>query len=53
MENRASVLQTAASDGLRSTWMALDGEDPELIGTLRAYSRRGTAAGDGRSRGGG
>jgi predicted patatin/cPLA2 family phospholipase len=37
LESRASVLQTAASHGLRSAWMALAGEDPELIGTLRAY----------------
>jgi predicted patatin/cPLA2 family phospholipase len=40
LENRASVLQTAAAEGLRSAWMALEGEDPELIGTLRAYPRR-------------
>lgn len=44
MENRASVLQSGASDGLRSAWMALEGEDPELIGTLRAYPRRGMVA---------
>jgi hypothetical protein len=43
LENRASVLQTAAAEGLRSAWMALEGEDPELIGTLRAYPRGGTA----------
>jgi len=42
MEHRVSRLQTAACDGLRSAWMALEGEDPELIGTLRAYPR-GTA----------
>lgn len=41
LESRASVLQTAASQGLRSAWMALAGEDPELIGTLRAYPRAG------------
>jgi len=41
LEHRASVLQRAASDGLRSAWMALEGEDPELIGTLRAYPRPG------------
>lgn len=39
LEHRALALQTAAADGLRSAWMALDGEDPELIGTLRAYPR--------------
>lgn len=40
MEHRVARLQTAAADGLRSAWMALEGEDPELIGTLRAYPRR-------------
>jgi predicted patatin/cPLA2 family phospholipase len=39
LENRASVLQTAACQGLRAAWMALAGEDPELIATLRAYPR--------------
>ena len=39
MEYRVARLQTAAADGLRSAWMALEGEDPELIGTLRAYPR--------------
>jgi len=37
LESRVPVLRTAASQGLRSAWMALAGEDPELIGTLRAY----------------
>jgi predicted patatin/cPLA2 family phospholipase len=37
LENRASALRTAACDGLRAAWMALDGEDPEVISTLRAY----------------
>jgi hypothetical protein len=56
LENRASVLQTAAAEGLRSAWMALEGEDPELIGTLRAYPRGGagtigdTTNGTGRAR---
>jgi predicted patatin/cPLA2 family phospholipase len=40
LEHRVARLQTAAADGLRSAWMALEGEDPELIGTLRAYPRR-------------
>jgi predicted patatin/cPLA2 family phospholipase len=40
LEHRVSRLRTAAADGLRSAWMALEGEDPELIGTLRAYPRR-------------
>jgi predicted patatin/cPLA2 family phospholipase len=39
MEYRVARLQTAGADGLRSAWMALEGEDPELIGTLRAYPR--------------
>ena len=39
LESRVSVLRTAASQGMRSAWMALAGEDPELIGTLRAYPR--------------
>ena len=45
LENRASVLQSAAAEGLRAAWMALEGEDPELIGTLRAYPRREAAEG--------
>ncbi len=44
LESRVSALGTAGADGLRSAWMALAGEDPELIGTLRAYPR-GTADG--------
>jgi predicted patatin/cPLA2 family phospholipase len=39
MEYRVPRLQAAACDGLRSAWMAFEGEDPELIGTLRAYPR--------------
>jgi predicted patatin/cPLA2 family phospholipase len=39
MESRQKHLQTAAADGMRAAWMALTGEDPELIGTLRAYPR--------------
>jgi predicted patatin/cPLA2 family phospholipase len=42
LDNRESVLQTAASEGLRAAWMALAGEDPELISTLRAYPRSST-----------
>jgi predicted patatin/cPLA2 family phospholipase len=45
LENRASVLGRAAGEGLRSAWMALEGEDPELIGTLRAYPRAGAIEG--------
>jgi predicted patatin/cPLA2 family phospholipase len=39
MENRVSALSTAGSHGLRAAWMALAGEDPELLATPRAYSR--------------
>ncbi|HUA49369.1 MAG TPA: patatin-like phospholipase family protein [Solirubrobacteraceae bacterium] len=44
LEARQHVLQTAAADGMRAAWMALAGEDPELIGTLRAYPRSGAGA---------
>jgi hypothetical protein len=44
MESRQLALQTAAAEGLRAAWMALAGEDPELIGTLRAYPRGGAGA---------
>ena len=50
LESRVSALRTAAGHGMRSAWMALAGEDPELIGTLRAYPR---GAVDGRADGGG
>jgi predicted patatin/cPLA2 family phospholipase len=53
LENRALVLQAAAAEGLRAAWMALAGEDPELIGTLRAYPRAGADAADSRLNGGG
>ena len=43
MENRVSALTTAGSHGLRAAWMALEGEDPELLATPRAYSRGATA----------
>jgi Patatin-like phospholipase len=46
LESRVSALRTAAGHGLRSAWMALAGEDPEVIGTLRAYPR-GAVARDG------
>lgn len=39
MENRAAALQAAAAAGMRVAWAALTGEDPELIGALRAYPR--------------
>jgi predicted patatin/cPLA2 family phospholipase len=44
LENRMAVLRTAAAEGLRAAWMALAGEDPELISTLRAYPAASTSA---------
>jgi predicted patatin/cPLA2 family phospholipase len=44
MESRQLALQTAGADGMRAAWMALTGEDPELIATLRAYPRGGAAS---------
>jgi predicted patatin/cPLA2 family phospholipase len=52
LESRVSALRTAGGHGLRSAWIALAGEDPELIGTLRAYPR-GAALGGGADRAGG
>jgi len=40
LEARASALQMAGSHGFRAAWMALEGEDPELVSALRAYPRR-------------
>jgi hypothetical protein len=39
MENRVSALTSAGSHGLRAAWMALEGQDPELLATPRAYGR--------------
>ncbi|MGH2857976.1 MAG: patatin-like phospholipase family protein [Solirubrobacteraceae bacterium] len=44
MENRAAALQGAAAAGMRAAWAALTGEDPELVGALRAYPRDGSPA---------
>lgn len=44
LESRASVLRTGACEGMRAAWMALAGEDPELLGVLRAYPTGGSAA---------
>jgi predicted patatin/cPLA2 family phospholipase len=52
LESRVLALQTAASHGLRSAWMALAGEDPELIGTLRAYPREPLTGGGANVNGG-
>jgi predicted patatin/cPLA2 family phospholipase len=37
MENRPGVLAVAGSHGLRAAWMALTGEDPDLVSVPRAY----------------
>jgi predicted patatin/cPLA2 family phospholipase len=40
LEHRTHALERAGGEGLRTAWMALEGEDPELLATLRAYPRR-------------
>jgi predicted patatin/cPLA2 family phospholipase len=40
MENRLAALSAAGSLGLRAAWMALAGEDPELLSAPRAYPAR-------------
>jgi predicted patatin/cPLA2 family phospholipase len=37
LEHRASVLRSGANEGLRTAWMALTGQDPEVLGVPRAY----------------
>jgi predicted patatin/cPLA2 family phospholipase len=37
LEHRTHTLAVAGSQGLRAAWMALAGEDPELLATPRAY----------------
>lgn len=44
MENRLMSLQGAGAAGMRAAWAALTGEDPELVGVPRAYSRHRPAA---------
>jgi predicted patatin/cPLA2 family phospholipase len=39
LERRSAALQAAASEGLRAAWVALEGEDPEVLATLRAFPR--------------
>ena len=53
LESRVAALRTAGGHGLRSAWIALAGEDPELIGTLRAYPRGAAGAPSGAGGGGG
>jgi predicted patatin/cPLA2 family phospholipase len=40
LEHRSAVLRTGACEGMRAAWMALAGEDPELVGVIRAYPDR-------------
>jgi predicted patatin/cPLA2 family phospholipase len=40
MEHRMTALAGAGSHGMRAAWMALEGEDPELLSTPRGYARR-------------
>jgi predicted patatin/cPLA2 family phospholipase len=40
LEHRNVALQVAGSEGLRAAWMAVEGEDPEVLDVLRAYSSR-------------
>ncbi len=37
LEHRNEALQVAGSEGLRAAWMAIEGEDPEVLDVLRAY----------------
>jgi predicted patatin/cPLA2 family phospholipase len=37
IEHRYAVLRAGACEGLRAAWMALGGEDPELLAVPRAY----------------
>jgi predicted patatin/cPLA2 family phospholipase len=39
LERRSAALQAAGSEGLRAAWVALEGEDPEVLATLRAFPR--------------
>jgi predicted patatin/cPLA2 family phospholipase len=40
IEHRPAMLRTGACEGLRAGWMALTGEDPELLAVPRAYPAR-------------
>ncbi|HZE06817.1 MAG TPA: patatin-like phospholipase family protein [Solirubrobacteraceae bacterium] len=51
LENRMTALAIAGSHGFRAAWMALEGEDPELLSVPRAYPvRHGSAADDAAAR---
>jgi hypothetical protein len=38
LEHRNEALQVAGSVGLRAAWMAVEGEDPEVLDVLRGYA---------------
>jgi predicted patatin/cPLA2 family phospholipase len=38
LEHRNEALQVAGSVGLRAAWMAVEGEDPEVLDVLRGYT---------------
>ncbi len=42
LEYRNEALQVAGSEGLRAAWMAIEGEDPEVLDVLRAYPLGGS-----------
>jgi predicted patatin/cPLA2 family phospholipase len=44
VENRRTALTIAGAHGLRAAWMALEGEDPELLSVPRGYARTGSGA---------
>lgn len=44
LESRLTALAVAGSQGMRAAWMALAGEDPELLATPVAYPERPAAA---------
>jgi predicted patatin/cPLA2 family phospholipase len=37
MENRAAAMASAAGNGFRAAWMALEGSDPEVVSVPRAF----------------
>jgi predicted patatin/cPLA2 family phospholipase len=46
LEYRNEALQVAGSEGLRAAWMAVEGEDPEVLDVLRGYSSASTGEAD-------
>jgi predicted patatin/cPLA2 family phospholipase len=43
VEHRSAMLRAGACEGLRAAWMALTGEDPELLAVPRAYPSEASA----------